>query len=127
MYDMLIFILFTCTCLLANIIMGEFMMFAIAPEQMFDKMFKWQKMLNYLYGGSTFQQLLGKFLGNCDACFLHFVTILNFFIYAVIMVFGLNNWICKIGFSWQFFLVSAAWYLVYVVIGWKLSKNYNIR
>lgn len=40
----------------------------IAPGGMFDILFGWQKMLERLYGGKTWQQLLGKALGDCEMC-----------------------------------------------------------
>lgn len=124
---MLIFLVFTAIFLIANIGMGKFMLIAISPEQMFDKIFGWQDMLNRLYGGGKFQQLAGKFLGNCETCFLHFISIINFVFYFVFMIVGLHKWVCEISNSWQFWVITIIWYFVYVIIGWTLSMKYNLE
>lgn len=40
----------------------------IARDGLLDQLFGWQKMLDNLYGGKKWQQLLGKALGECEMC-----------------------------------------------------------
>lgn len=126
MNNLIIVLTFTIVFWIANVAMGKFMLIAIAQDQLFDKLFGWQKMLNSLYGGGTFKQLLGKFLGDCSACFLHLISIVNFLFYVVFLYVGLSRWIIPVDkTSWTFWIVSIIWYFVYVSIGWMLSMKIN--
>lgn len=123
---MLIFITFTIICWYANVGMGKFMLIAIRDQQLLDKIFGWQKMLANLYGGGTFKQLLGKFLGDCNTCFLHLVSWINFLLYFVLIYFGLNKWVIPVDVSsFKCWVISFIWAVIYVSIAWQLSMKMN--
>lgn len=87
-----------------------------------DVVFKWQKMLAWLYGGNKFMQLAGKALGDCAQCTAFWFMPWWFFLYWKFsyLLFdyyptqGIDSWFWKIAFH-------AAWYVVIHAIGATLG------
>lgn len=86
----------------------------IAPNGMLDIVFKWQRMLDYLYGKEQVgYQLLGKALGNCERCTSFWLAPVWIVIYYVTVrsVGYWPDWGIAVNIIWGWvFWVSAAVY-----------------
>lgn len=94
---------------------GGFMFFFFkmtAVNGMLDILFKWQTMLDKLYGSKYIAfQLLGKALGNCDLCSCFWWSLPSFFMLKYISC-ALDVWpfsgiISTIIWLWVFWTLSA--------------------
>lgn len=79
-----------------------------------DMIFKWQKMLDYMYGSKyTAVQLLGKALGNCDMCTCFWFSGASFFVY---------RWLCV---HLDIYHVTGIGVFVWWWIYWGLAAFYS--
>lgn len=123
---MLMFIVYTVIFWIANIAMAQFLYKAIQQGAMFDVLFGWQKMLAKLYSKGGLRELLGKFLGDCAQCFMHFVSIINFAMYAIVMNKWIGVWIENDSEVW-YWVLNVIWYLTYVSIAWWFALSYHLK
>lgn len=124
---MLVFAIVTILFWLFGVAFSRFMLKAIGAEQFIDVLFGWQKMLDRMYGSNNkYVRLFEKFLGGCDMCFMHHMTIWVFAMYAVFCHLVLDLWVSDFVNSFAAKIaVNIIWYLVFVVIGWFLSMKFN--
>lgn len=123
---MLIFLLLTIISWFAGncVLLLFFQM--IQPGEALDIVFKWQKMLERLYGGSAAQRLLGKALGDCQKCFAFWFMPLWFAVYYGLSKLLTGSWITDFSPKYDFWVVLI-WYCIYHSTGaitgaWTLFK-----
>lgn len=105
---MFMFIIYTLLFMFSSVGMFKFLWIAIQEGQMFGR---YQKLLDWLYSKNLYN--LEKFLGGCEVCFAHFVSIISFIIYNIFMremeLYLVRSWL------------NLVWYIVYVMTVWYLS------
>lgn len=67
--------------------------FMILPNGAIDVVFGYQKFLNKLYNGSTYQQLIGKALGDCEMCMSFWFSFIWFFVFYGFCKILLGTWV----------------------------------
>jgi hypothetical protein len=104
------------TCFFAKVIY-----FSIQEDQWLDSLFGWQKMLERVGNKSGgWNAIIYKALGGCQFCFSHFISLLTFFFYALVMVFCFHLW-PSFDTNIAQILFSLVWYLIYVSTGTVLA------
>lgn len=104
------------TCFFAKVIY-----FSIQPDQWLDSLFGWQNMLERVGNKSDgWNAVIHKALGGCEFCFSHFMSLITFTFYALVMVFCLHLW-PSFDTNIAQILFSLVWYLIYVSTGTVLA------
>lgn len=106
---------------------GTFMFFFLKMIEnggALDVIFRWQKMLDYMYGHKYKAiDLLGKALGICDMCCCFWLSGLSFFVYRWLAVsldiYTINGWGILI-WCWMYWGLSAFYSYWFVT---KASDN----
>lgn len=88
--------------------------FSIQPDQWLDRLVKWQDRLNRVgTKGGVWNEIKYKALGGCEFCFAHFIALISFILFVIIIYFGIGMWGCfeNVIIQWIFNIVI---YLFYV-------------
>lgn len=101
------FIVTTIFFIIGNAALAFLLFMSIQKDQLFDKIFNWQKMLrNFDLKGTTKGWALSKFLGYCELCFAHFISFIGFWFYLILVL------LLDSGF--KFWFIWVIWYFLYV-------------
>lgn len=108
------FIVTTIFFITGNAALAFLLFMSIQKDQLFDKIFGWQRMIrNFDIKGTAAGTLLHHILGGCELCFAHFVSFIGFWFY-LILVHLLHS-------GFEYWIIWVIWYFLYVPITTILS------
>ena len=120
MLEILVYLLSTIIVWLAGNFILKIFFQMIQKGEALDIVFGWQKMLEKLYGGNQFKQLLGKALGDCEKCFAFWFMPLWFSVYYFLSTQILGLWITDFMHSYstgKWFFINTLWYCIFHSVG----------
>ena len=118
---MITFFILTLFALIGTASFAKVIYFSIQQGQWIDSIFGWQKMLERVsFKSGAWNSILYKALGGCEFCFSHFISLLCFVFYVVIL--HSNEFWPSFETTMGQWAFNIGWYFVFIPTSTVLSS-----